>query len=154
MVKITGNLHINTGFIRIKPNINFIGAVQGMVVYDLSNLTEIELTPTPIEGVYLVDYAPDSNAPFLPSEHWIVPSKDCTFDEVRGIKNPDDLVEKLKAEIAELSKQIIQLSLENAQLTLDNVEYQKRITRINQETDIEITETKINSSLNILSRFE
>ena len=168
MVKITGNLHINTGFIRIKSNINFVGAVQGMVMYDLSNLTEIELNPTPIEGVYLVDYAPDSNAPFLPSEHWIVPSKDCTFDEVRGIKNPDDVVVKLqeqtaqlKAEIAELSKQIIQLSLENAQLTLDNVEYQKQVTKVeetlkstNQETNIEAETTKINTSLNILSRFK
>ena len=47
MVKITGSLHINTGFIRIKPNINFIGSVQGTKIYNLSEPLELELPPTP-----------------------------------------------------------------------------------------------------------
>lgn len=153
MVRITGHLHINTGFIRIKPNINFIGALQGTAVYDLSNFTEIELNPTPVEGVYLVDYAIDSNAPFLPSEHWIVPNKDCTFDDVRGIKNPDSIVAKLEEQIEQLKK-------ENAELVLQNKNYLQRIQlleqindTINQVIALEETDAKLNTSLNILSRF-
>ena len=168
MVKVTGSLHINTGFIRIKPNINFIGSTQGITVHEIHESLEIELNPTPIEGVYLVDYSLDSTSPFVPSEYWIVPNKDCTFDEVRGIKNPDDIVlklqeqiTKLKAEISELSVQIVQLSLKNAQLSLDIVQYQKQIKKLeesekitNQETNTEVVEpTKVNTSFDILSRF-
>ncbi|MFM6134783.1 MAG: hypothetical protein ACKPCP_11555 [Sphaerospermopsis kisseleviana] len=154
MVKITGNLHINTGFIRIKSNINFIGSTQGITVHEIQESLEIELNPTPIEGVYLVDYSLDSASPFVPSEHWIIPNKDCTFDEVRGIKNPDDIVLKLQ-------EQITRLNLENSQLSFDIAQYQKQIKELeeskksaNQETNTEVVEpANINTSFDILSRF-
>lgn len=106
MVKITGTLHINTGFVRLKPNINFIGAKTGISAYDLSKPLEIELAPTPAEGLYLVDYSLDVNAGFYPTEHWIIPNEDCTFDEVRGVnrismayvKNLEEQIAALKAE--------------------------------------------------------
>ncbi|MFM6154713.1 MAG: hypothetical protein ACKPE3_17235 [Sphaerospermopsis kisseleviana] len=168
MVKITGNLHINTGFIRIKPNINFIGSTQGITVHEIHESLEIELNPTPIEGVYLVDYSLDSTSSFVPSEHWIIPNKDCTFDEVRGIKNPDDIVLKLQeqitkltAETAELSRQVIQFNLENSQLSLDIEQYQEQIKKLEKsekstkhEIDSEVVEhSKINTSFDILNRF-
>ena len=100
MVKLTGTLHIDTGFVRLKPNINFIGAKQGLSVYDLSKLLEIELNPTPAEGLYLVDYTIDINSGFLPTEHWLIPNEDCTFDEIRGIKKlTSNLTETLEAKV-------------------------------------------------------
>ncbi|MFM6153403.1 MAG: hypothetical protein ACKPE3_10450, partial [Sphaerospermopsis kisseleviana] len=141
---------------------------QGITVHEIQESLEIELNPTPIEGVYLVDYSLDSASPFVPSEHWIIPNKDCTFDEVRGIKNPDDIVLKLQeqitkltAESAELLEQVIQLNLENSQLTLDIAQCQKQIKELEelekstkQETNTEVVETaNINTSFDILSRF-
>lgn len=106
MVKINGTLYLNTGYVRIKPNINFIGAKLGISVYDLSQPLEMELNPTPVEGLYLVDYCSDINSGFNPIEHWIIPNYNCTFDEVRGItkislayvKNLEDQIATLKAE--------------------------------------------------------
>ncbi|MFM6157910.1 MAG: hypothetical protein ACKPE3_33775, partial [Sphaerospermopsis kisseleviana] len=88
------------------------------------------------------------------SEHWIIPNKDCTFDEVRGIKNPDDIVLKLQ-------EQITRLNLENSQLSFDITQYQKQIKELeeskksaNQETNTEVVEpANINTSFDILSRF-
>ncbi|MFM6152977.1 MAG: hypothetical protein ACKPE3_08230, partial [Sphaerospermopsis kisseleviana] len=120
-------------------------------VHEIQESLEIELNPTPIEGVYLVDYSLDSASPFVPSEHWIIPNKDCTFDEVRGIKNPDDIVLKLQ-------EQITRLNLENSQLSFDIAQYQELIKKLeesaNQETNTEVVEpANINTSFDILSRF-
>ena len=133
MIKITGTLHIDTGFVRLKPNINFIGAKLGLSVYDLSKPLEIELTPTPAEGLYLVDYTLDINAGFLPSEHWIIPNRDCTFDEVRGI-NQISL-----AYVKSLEEQITTLKAE--------------IQKYLEDTEIKTTVSSNEISLNILKRF-
>ena len=130
MVKITGTLHIDTGFVRLKPNINFIGAKLCLSVYDLSKPLEIELNPTPAEGLYLVDYVIDINSGFSPTEHWLIPNEDCTFDEIRGIKQITS--DTIKA----LEKQIAGLELENILLR-----------------NIQDSTTKVNSSLDILKRF-
>lgn len=113
MVKITGTLHIDTGFVRLKPNINFIGAKPGISVYALSQPLEIELNPTPAEGLYLVDYCVDINSGFYPMEHWIIPGIDCTFDQVRGVNQVS-----LKY-VQDLEEQIVNLKLEIANLKQD-----------------------------------
>lgn len=114
MVKITGTLHIDTGFVRLKPNINFIGAKQGLSVYDLSKPLEIELNPTPAEGLYLVDYTIDINSGFLPTEHWLIPNEDCTFDEVRGVSHISlNYVRKLEEEIKILRAEKVKNTKEN-----------------------------------------
>lgn len=123
MVKITGTLHIDTGFVRLKPNINFIGAKLGLSVYDLSKPLEIELNPTPAEGLYLVDYTIDINSGFLPTEHWFIPNKDCTFDEIRGIKKLTTIEETQDAKLAQITEKA------------------------------ESIDSRVNSSLDILKRF-
>lgn len=178
MVKITGTLHTKTGFVRLKPNINFIGATLGISVYDLSKPLKIELNPTPIEGLYLVDYCLNPNAAFLPTEHWIIPSNDCTFDELRGIKHStSDLTKALENRIALLEEEnqalravngdlikqqqdflVYTRGLEQKVTTLEkeiltrkigeNIIDQQRLNLANKETDMEI-----NSSLDILRRF-
>lgn len=149
MVKITGTLHSNTGFIRIKPNINFIGSVQGTKIYNLSEPLELELPPTPAEGVYLIDYTSDTTEPFVPSEHWIIPNEDCTFDDIRGVKKLDDYLTKLETENANLRT-------ENLKLLDTNQEYQEIIKKLQEQLNLlnkEETETKVSTFLNILNRF-
>ena len=158
MVKITGTLHINTGFVRIKPNTNFIGAMMGISAYSLSDKLELELNPTPAEGVYLVDYAIDITSPFIPSEHWIIPSSDCTFDEVRGVRHIADVLEK---QLAEVKKQNLELLTINQQIFLDNQRYLIEIQSLESQLKtvkekyglIEIMEHQNNTSINIVNRF-
>lgn len=150
MVKITGTLHIDTGFVRLKPNINFIGARLGLSVYDLSKPLEIELNPTPAEGLYLVDYAIDINSGFLPTEHWFIPNEDCTFDEIRGIKKlTSDLTEALEAKVFILESENISLRNLQDTTTKEQQEYsaythtlEKQLEDLKQEQELQSAYTK------------
>jgi vacuolar-type H+-ATPase subunit I/STV1 len=178
MVKITGTLHTKTGFVRLKPNINFIGATLGISVYDLSKPLKIELNPTPMEGLYLVDYCLTPNAAFLPTEHWMIPSNDCTFDELRGIKqSTSDLTKALENRITVLEKENQGLKEVNEDLIKQQQEFsaytrgleqkvatlekeislkksrENVINQYDQNSSNQEINIEVNSSLEILRRF-
>ena len=150
MVKITGTLHIKTGFVRLKPNINFIGATLGVSVYDLSRSLKIELNPTPAEGLYLVDYTFDINSHFLPTEHWIIPNEDCTFDEIRGIKKlTSNLTKALEDQILILESENISLRNLQDATTKEQQEYsaythelKNQLDTLKQEQELQSAYTK------------
>ena len=151
-IKITGTLHVDAGFLRLKPNINFIGAKLGISVYDLSKPKplEIELNPTPAEGLYLVDHVLDPNSEFLPSEHWHIPNDDCTFDELRGIKQiTSDTIKALETQVAVLGLENTTLKQLNESTTKEQQEYsayahnlEKQLEGIKQESQLQSTYTK------------
>lgn len=85
MVKISGSLDIQRGFVRLKPNISFLGVTAGINTYEINEgQITIELPPTPQDRVFLVDYSLSRDGAFLPIESWVVPNYDCSLDEVRG----------------------------------------------------------------------
>jgi hypothetical protein len=180
MIKITGTLHTKIGFVRLKPNINFIGATLGISVYDLTKPLKIELNPTPAEGLYLVDYCLNINADFLPTEHWIIPSNDCTFDELRGIKqSTSDLTKVLENRVIILEEENTALKKVNADMIIQSQDFsaythglEKKVATLEEEnmalkkfnqdminqghlipSDQETIYNQINSSLDILKRF-
>jgi hypothetical protein len=174
MVRVTGNLQIKNGYIRIKPNIPFIGSLSGVSVYEIYNgLVSIELTPTPQDRIYLVDFSLSPDAAFLPTENWVIPNYNCDLDEVRGLtthnrnlqlqstnnqllsENQNLLlqVEKLTLINNELQLSNNQLLLEIGNLKMENSELQLKIKTLMPE-EIHTDEKILNSSsINILNRF-
>lgn len=179
MVQITGILEIKTGYVRVKPNVPFIGSLSGVSCYEINDgLVDIQLAPTPQDRIYLVDYSLSIDAAFLPTENWIVPGYDCDLDEVRGmITHRRNLQLQLsnnqlsldnnrlvsEMECANLAN--IQLSLENNQLQLLNEQLQLEIENLKLENERlhkdkllmekhDIVESSLTlSSINILNRF-
>jgi hypothetical protein len=174
MVRVTGNLQIKNGYVRIKPNIPFIGSLSGVSVYEIYNgFVSIELTPTPQDRIYLVDFSLSPDAAFLPTENWVIPNYNCDLDEVRGLtthnrnlqlqstnnqlfsENQNLLlqVEKLTLTNNELQLSNNQLLLEIGNLKMENSELQLKIKTLMPE-EIHTDEKTLNSSsINILNRF-
>lgn len=148
MVKISGSLDIQRGFVRLKPNIPFLGVTAGINTYEINEgQITIELPPTPQDRVFLVDYSLSRDGAFLPIESWVVPNYDCDLDEVRGIisfkhnlqlqtqinelqsekeKLQTDLLEtqdkygQSLLQLKQLSEQLSALELEKQQAEIDN----------------------------------
>lgn len=132
MVRVTGTLEVKNGYIRVKPNVPFIGSLSGVSAYEINDgLVDIQLAPTPNDRVYLVDYTLSPDAAFLPTENWIVPNYDCNLDEARGLIG---------------FKKIIELKEEIRQLQLE-------IERIKNPAIIEVDERPAISRINIFNRF-
>jgi hypothetical protein len=174
MVQVTGTLEVKNGYIRVKPNVPFIGSLSGVSAYEINDgLVDIQLAPTPNDRVYLVDYSLSLDAAFLPTENWIVPEYDCELNEVRGLVvykqnlqlHLDNNQLQLKIQSLELSNN--QLHLDNNQLRLDNNQLQLKIQSLELENSNlklqteRLTLHKLNpdeknfnlSSINILNRF-
>ncbi|MFN9053588.1 MAG: hypothetical protein ACK5V6_11450 [Pseudanabaena sp.] len=158
MVKISGSLDIQRGFVRLKPNIPFLGVTAGINTYEINEgQITIELPPTPQDRVFLVDYSLSRDGAFLPIESWVVPNYDCNLDEVRGIisfkhnlqlqtqinelqsekeKLQTDLLEtqdkygQSLLQLKQLSEQLSALELEKQQAEIDNGLLVKRIHQI------------------------
>lgn len=153
MVRLTGTLEVKNGYIRIKPNVPFIGSLSGLSAYEIHDgLVDIQLAPTPNDRVYLVDYSLSLDAAFLPTENWIVPEYDCELHEVRGLvvyKQNLQLqlqIEKFILDNNQLQLQVQSLKLENSDLKLEI----ERFALHRPDTD----EKNLNSSsINILKRF-
>jgi len=135
MVRVTGTLEIKIGYIRVKPNVPFIGSLSGVSVYEINDgLIDIQLAPTPNDRVYLVDYALSPDAAFLPTENWIVPDYDCELDEVRGLV---------------VYKQNLQLQLDNNQLRLNNNQLQlqtEQLTLNNNQLQLDNNQLRLNNN--------
>jgi len=174
MVRVTGTLEIKIGYIRVKPNVPFIGSLSGVSVYEINDgLIDIQLAPTPNDRVYLVDYALSPDAAFLPTENWIIPDYDCELDEVRGLVVYKQNLQlqldnnQLRLNNNQLQLQTEQLTLNNNQLQLDNNQLQLKIESLKLEnSDLkqqierlalqnpDANEKNFNlSSINILNRF-
>ena len=181
MVRVTGSLEVKNGYIRVKPNVPFIGSLSGVSAYEISDgLIDIHLAPTPNDRVYLIDYSLSLDAAFLPTENWIVPEYDCELNEVRGLVvykqnlqlHLDNTQLQLKIQSLELSNNQLrldnnQLHLDNNQLRLDNNQLQLKIQSLELENSNLKLQTerlalhKLNpdeknfnlSSINILNRF-
>lgn len=163
MSRILGTLEIKTGYIRVKPNVPFIGSLSGVSCYEINDgLVDIQLAPTPHDRVYLVDYSLSVDAAFLPTENWIIPNHDCTLDEARGLRNFTQSlqlqleVNKLQLNNEQLTIENEQLKLENQQLKLENKQLQidNNMIHLEKEKMLGITvEQPSVSSINILKRF-
>lgn len=154
MVRVTGTLEIKIGYIRVKPNVPFIGSLSGVSVYEINDgLIDIQLAPTPNDRVYLVDYALSPDAAFLPTENWIVPDYDCELDEVRGmIAYKQNLQLQSKNNQLQLDNNQLQLKIES--LKLENSDLKQQIERLAlQNPDANEKNTLNSSSINILKRF-
>lgn len=155
MVKISGSLDIQRGFVRLKPNIPFLGVTAGINTYEINEgQITIELPPTPQDRVFLVDYSLSRDGAFLPIESWVVPNYDCNLDEVRGIisfkhnlqlqtqinelqsekeKLQTDLLEtqdkygQSLLQLKQLSEQLSALELEKQQAEIDNGQDRKSV---------------------------
>ncbi|MEY2910713.1 MAG: hypothetical protein RLZZ184_22 [Cyanobacteriota bacterium] len=151
MVRVTGTLEIKIGYIRVKPNVPFIGSLSGVSVYEINDgLIDIQLAPTPNDRVYLVDYALSPDAAFLPTENWIVPDYDCELDEVRGmIAYKQNLQLQSKNNQLQLDNNQLQLKIES--LKLENSDLKQQIERL--DPDANEKNTLNSSSINILKRF-
>ena len=153
MVRVTGTLEIKIGYIRVKPNVPFIGSLSGVSVYEINDgLIDIQLAPTPNDRVYLVDYALSPDAAFLPTENWIVPDYDCELDEVRGmIAYKQNLQLQSKNNQLQLDNNQLQLKIES--LKLENSDLKQQIERLALQNP-DANEKNFNlSSINILNRF-
>lgn len=179
MVQVAGTLEIKTGYVRIKPNVPFIGSLSGVSCYEINDgSVDIQLAPTPHDRVYLVDYSLSVDAAFLPTENWIVPDYDCNLDEVRGLithkrnlqlqLSNDQLRSennRLTSEVELISAANIQFCIDNNQLQLLNEQLQLEIENLKSENErlhkdkllmqkIDIDESSLTlSSINILNRF-
>lgn len=150
MVQITGRLEIKTGYVRIKPNVPFIGSLSGVSCYEINDgLVDIQLAPTPHDRVYLVDYSLSVDAGFLPTENWIIPDYDCDLDEVRGlITHGRNLQLQLSNDQLRLENNQLQLEIET--LKSENQQLQNKL--LMQKTDVDESSLAL-SSINILNRF-
>lgn len=126
MIKVSGKLDIERGFVRLKPNIPFIGAFSSLVAYEINNgEITIELSPTPQDRVYLADYSLSRDGAFLATETWIVPAYDCSLDEVRGIisfKQNAQMqlqIDQLLTEKNDLTTQLNDLKAKHSQALID-----------------------------------
>jgi hypothetical protein len=127
MVQVTGSLEVKNGYIRVKPNVPFIGSLSGVSAYEISDgLINLHLAPTPNDRVYLVDYSLSLDAAFLPTENWIVPEYDCELNEVRGLVVYKQNLQ-LHLDNNQLQLKIQSLELNNNQLRLDNNQLQSKI---------------------------
>jgi hypothetical protein len=159
MVQVTGTLEVKNGYIRVKPNVPFIGSLSGVSAYEINDgLVDIQLAPTPNDRVYLVDYTLSLDAAFLPTENWIVPEYDCDLNEVRGLitihsRNLQLQVENLTLVNNQLQLSNNQLLLEISNLKLENSELQSRIKTLIPEEIHTDQKTLNSSSINILNRF-
>ena len=174
MVQVTGNLEVKNGYVRVKPNVPFIGSLSGVSAYEINDgLVNIQLAPTPSDRVYLVDYSLSPDAAFLPTENWIVPEYDCGLDEVRGLVVYKQNLQlqldnnQLRLINNQLQLQIDELTLDNNQLRLDNNQLQLQtdeLTLDNNQLRLDIKklllektgndETNFNlAPINIFNRF-
>jgi len=127
MVRVTGSLEVKNGYIRVKPNVPFIGSLSGVSAYEISDgLINIHLAPSPNDRVYLVDYSLSLDTAFLPTENWIVPEYDCELNEVRGLVVYKQNLQ-LHLDNNQLQLKIQSLELNNNQLRLDNNQLQSKI---------------------------
>lgn len=152
MVQVTGSLGIKAGYVRIKPNIPFIGSLSGVSAYEINDgLINIQLAPTPQDRVYLVDYSLSVDTAFLPTENWIVPNYNCDLNEVRGLITAHS--RNLQSQVENLTLINNQLLLEVSNLKMENSELQLKIKTLMPE-EIHTDEKTLNSSsINILNRF-
>ena len=150
MVRILGTLEIKTGYIRVKPNVPFIGSLSGVSYYEINDgLVDIQLAPTPHDRVYLVDYSLSIDAAFLPTENWIIPDYDCDLDEVRGlITHGRNLQLQLSNDQLRLENNQLQLQIET--LKSENQQLQNKL--LVEKTDVDESSFAL-SSINILNRF-
>jgi hypothetical protein len=149
MVRVTGSLEVKNGYIRVKPNVPFIGGLSGVSAYEISDgLIDIHLAPTPNDRVYLVDYSLSLDAAFLPTENWIVPEYDCELNEVRGL-----VVYKQNLQLHlnnnQLQLKIQSLELSNNQLRLDNNQLQlqtEELTSSNNQLHLDNNQLRLDNN--------